>query len=85
MLKNDVAHGLTVSASLIRIVIDGARTAATEAAPTGPGMPSYAWRLNDQQMAAVLTFVRNSWGNAAPPVSEGQVKSARHSLVSEAD
>jgi len=40
-------------------------------------MPSYAWQLDDRQMAAVLTFVRNSWGNAAPAVSESAVKLAR--------
>ena len=71
--------------SLIRVAMNGTRTAATEVAPTGPGMPSYAWQLNDQQMAAVLTFVRNAWGNAAPEVSEGDVKSARISLAAQAD
>ena len=71
--------------SLIRVAMNGTRTAATEGAPTGPGMPSYAWQLNDQQMAAVLTFVRNAWGNAAPEVSEGDVKSARTSLAAQAD
>ena len=67
--------------SLIRVAMNGTRSAATRSAPTGPGMPSYAWQLNDQQMAAVLTYVRNAWGNAAPPVSEGEVKSARTSLT----
>ena len=68
-------------ASLIRVAMNGTRTAATEAAPTGPGMPSYAWQLDDRQMAAVLTFVRNSWGNAAPAVPESAVQSARASLA----
>ncbi len=71
--------------SLIRVVVDGAKSAATDGAPTGPGMPSYAWQLNDKQMAAVLTYVRNSWGNAAEAVSEGAVRSARSSLVTRAD
>ena len=60
-------------ASLIRVLIDGAKTASTDKAPTGPGMPSYAWQLNDSQMAAVLTYVRNSWGNAAAPVAESAI------------
>lgn len=71
--------------SLIRVVIDGTKSASTPGAPTGPGMPSYAWQLSDRQIAAVLTYVRNAWGNAAPRVSEDQVKSARTSLAAQAD
>lgn len=36
-------------------------------------MPSFAWKLDDQQVADVATYVRNSWGNRAAPVSAGQV------------
>ena len=31
-------------------------------------MPAFAWKLDDAQIAAVATYVRNSWGNAAPAV-----------------
>jgi len=61
----------------IRKIIEGSRAAATDAAPTAPAMPSLAWRLNDQQIADVLTYVRNSWGNAAPPVTASRVKVIR--------
>ena len=71
--------------SLIHVVMNGAKSASTEQAPTGPGMPSYAWQLNDEQIAAVLTYVRNAWGNAAAAVSESEVKSARTSLAARAD
>ena len=71
--------------SLIHVVMNGAKTASTQQAPTGPGMPSYAWQLSDEQIAAVLTYVRNAWGNAAPSVSEDEVKSARTSLAARAD
>ena len=71
--------------SLIHVVMNGAKSASTELAPTGPGMPSYAWQLNDEQIAAVLTYVRNAWGNAASPVSESDVRSARTSLAARAD
>jgi mono/diheme cytochrome c family protein len=43
-------------------------------------MPAFDWRLNDAQVAAVLTYIRNSWGNAAGPVSSGVVASERMSL-----
>jgi mono/diheme cytochrome c family protein len=73
------------STSLIRVVVDGAKSASTDGAPTGPGMPSYAWQLNDKQVAAVLTYVRNAWGNAAAAVPESAVRSARTSLLMRAE
>ncbi len=29
-------------------------------------MPSLGWRLDDQQVADVVNFIRTSWGNNAP-------------------
>jgi mono/diheme cytochrome c family protein len=40
-------------------------------------MPSFADRLNNEQIAAVATYIRNSWGNAYGPVSPDQVAKAR--------
>ena len=64
-------------ASLIRVVIEGARSVATAGEPTGPGMPSFAWKLSDDQAAAVLTYIRNSWGASAPIVEASQIAQAR--------
>jgi len=63
--------------SLVRVVIEGARSVATAGEPTGPGMPSFAWMLSDDQAAAVLTYVRNSWGSSAPAVEASQVAQGR--------
>ena len=63
--------------SLIRVLLEGARSVATAGEPTGPGMPSFAWKLNDDQAAAVLTYIRNSWGSSAPAVDPRQVEQAR--------
>ncbi len=64
-------------ASLIRIILTGGRGAATDVTPTAPAMPSLGYRLGDEQVAAVVTYVRNSWGNAASPVSAEMVKALR--------
>lgn len=40
-------------------------------------MASLAAGLDDEKMAAVLTYVRNEWGNSAPPVTVEQAASAR--------
>jgi mono/diheme cytochrome c family protein len=66
--------------SLIHVVLEGARAVATAGAPTGPAMPSFAWKLSDDDVAAVLTYIRNSWGNAAPGVQPGDVGSMRTQL-----
>ena len=68
-------------ASLIRVLLEGARSLATAGEPTSPGMPSFAWKLNDDEAAAVLTYVRNSWGAAAPAVTADQVKSERAAVL----
>ena len=43
-------------ATLIRVLLEGAESVATDAEPTGPVMPSFSWRLDDAQAAAVLTY-----------------------------
>jgi len=65
---------------VIRLILGGGRTAPTPARPTYQTMPSFAWKLTDQEIADVATFVRNSWGNRAPPVDAHQVASMRSRL-----
>jgi mono/diheme cytochrome c family protein len=71
--------------SLLHVVLRGARGVATQEAPTGAAMPQFGWLLNDDQVAAVLTYIRNSWGNAAPAVGAGDVAKARHAFVERSD
>jgi mono/diheme cytochrome c family protein len=71
--------------SLMRVVLRGARSAGTDAAPTAPAMPAFAWVLDDRQVAAVLTYVRNAWGNAAPPVTAADVAAARKDFAERRD
>ena len=42
-----------------------------------PPMTAFRSLLKDEELAAVLTFVRNTWGNKAPPVSPESVKRVR--------
>ena len=66
--------------TLIRMVLRGARSVATSAEPTSPGMPSFDWQLDNAQVAAVATYIRNAWGSAAAPVSGQRVNDARANL-----
>jgi len=74
-----VAQGSTETLS--RLVLAGSQAVHTANAPTTPAMPSLAWRLKDQEVADVLTYVRNSWGNAASEVSASEVAAVRKELT----
>ena len=67
----------TDPSSALRIVLDGAETLTTPRAPNGGSMPAYANQFSDQEIADVTTYIRNSWGNAAPAVTPAQVAKAR--------
>lgn len=66
--------------TLLHFVLAGTRHWPTQGAPTPLSMPAFDWKLDDAQVAAVVTYVRNSWGNAAPPVSADQVADLRQAL-----
>lgn len=71
--------------TLIRIVLRGARSVATKQEPTAPGMPSFGRQLNDGQIAAVVSYVRNAWGRPAAAVAPGEVGKLRDALSTRAD
>jgi mono/diheme cytochrome c family protein len=71
--------------TLMHVVLRGARSVGTAKAPTAAAMPEFGWLLKDEQVAAVLTYIRNSWKNAAPSVSASEVRKARNSFVERAD
>jgi mono/diheme cytochrome c family protein len=62
------------------VLTGGGRAGSTDSRPTAPAMPSFARDLNDQQVADVLTYIRNSWGNAAQPVKAAEVARLRKNL-----
>jgi len=64
-------------ASLIHLVLKGGQMPATASAPTAYAMPGFDWRLTDQEIADVVTFVRSSWGNQAAAVTASDVAKVR--------
>jgi mono/diheme cytochrome c family protein len=71
--------------SLVRVILRGARSVATAAEPTAPGMPSFAWQLDDAQIAAVATYIRNAWTPSAGAVAAEDVKRLRSDLSTRTD
>jgi len=63
---------------LIGIVLHGLNTPLTVNGKTyDGGMPSWKGTLSNADIAAVLTYVRSSWGNSAPAVTEKMVAAVK--------
>jgi mono/diheme cytochrome c family protein len=41
------------------------------------GMPAFKSELSDDQLAAIVSYIRAAWGNKAPPVSAADVAATR--------
>ncbi len=67
------------ASSLINIVLNGSAPLVVKGNPAPYRMPQYRAQLTNQQIADVVTFIRNGWGNGAPPVSAGEVADLRKS------
>ena len=55
--------------NLVQIVRKGGFSPATAGNPQPFGMPPFGQTLSNDEIAAVITYVRQSWGNASNPVS----------------
>lgn len=64
---------------LIKIVLNGLKNVDVNEETYNNPMPELGSVLKDQEIADVLTYVRNSFGNKASAVSVGEVKAARNS------
>jgi mono/diheme cytochrome c family protein len=65
---------------LEHLILAGGRIGTSPTRPSPMTMPSFAWKLTDQEVADVSTFIRNSWGNQAAAVSVSDVRTARKKL-----
>lgn len=63
--------------NLLRVVLQGGYLPATAGNPRPHGMPPFQQVLSDDDVAAVATFVRNSWGNQAAGVGTIEAYRAR--------
>lgn len=61
----------------VRVVLYGGYAPGTAANPRPFGMPPFAETLSDAEIAAILSYTRTSWGNAAAPVPAIAVQRAR--------
>lgn len=69
----------TAPATLVRIILQGSQSVPVAGQKRRYSMPAFPV-LSNVELAAVATYVRNSWGNAAGPVSAGEVAQLRRLL-----
>ena len=50
---------------------------STEGNPRPYGMPPFYQDLSDEDVAAVVTYIRQTWGNSAAAVSHAEVDRGR--------
>jgi mono/diheme cytochrome c family protein len=63
--------------AVVRIILNGKKTGALQMPPLHT--------LDDTTIAAILTHVRRTWGNDAPPISPNEVKAIRSAVGSRTD
>jgi mono/diheme cytochrome c family protein len=64
---------MRTAANPIRMVLNGGFAPGTAGNPRPYGMPPFRALLSDDEVAAVVSYVRNSWGNRAGFVSPVEV------------
>ena len=65
----------------IRMVLNGGFPPGTQGNPMPYGMPPFAQRLSDDEVAAVVTYIRAAWGNRGEAVSARQANELRTAPV----
>ena len=63
--------------TVLHVVLGGEQMAATAGKPSGLTMPGFAEKLNDQQIADVVSYIRNAWGNRGSRVDADAVAAVR--------
>ncbi|MBE0587404.1 MAG: cytochrome c, partial [Hydrogenophaga sp.] len=61
----------------VQAILSGGFAPATAGHPQPYGMPPFRTLLNDTEVAAVASFIRQSWGNQAGAVSSLDVQRIR--------
>jgi mono/diheme cytochrome c family protein len=70
--------------SIIHVILQGSQLSATSSAPSRLGMPGFGWRLSDEEVAQLGSFIRQSWGNHAATITAAEVRKLRGTLANSA-
>lgn len=76
-LANNPSIQMPSAVNPIRMVLNGGYPPSTTANPKPYGMPPFAQSLTNQEVAAVVTYIRQSWGNKGTAISPQQATDLR--------
>jgi mono/diheme cytochrome c family protein len=65
--------------TVLRIILTGGTAPPAHGKPPVKPMPGFA-HLDDGMIADMASYIRNAWGNRAPPVDAAQVHALRRAL-----
>ncbi len=71
------ALGAAPPTNAIQMVLHGGFAPSTVGNPRPFGMPPFSHALDDEQVAAVVSYLRTSWGNQGSMVSAREVNRLR--------
>lgn len=72
---------MTSAVNPVRMVLNGGYPPGTKKNPMPYGMPPFAHELSDGEIAAVVTYIRNAWGNRAGAVGTRDVNALRSATL----
>jgi len=76
-LANNQSIEMESAVNPIRMVLNGGYPPGTEGNPRPYGMPPFAGMLSDNEVAAVVSYIRTAWGNRGAPVSAREANELR--------
>jgi mono/diheme cytochrome c family protein len=68
---------MSSAVNAIRMVLNGGYPPATAGNPMPYGMPPFAQSLSDDEVAAVVSYIRTAWGNRGSPVGAREANALR--------
>lgn len=80
-LMNSSAIQAREPATVIRVVLEGASVPARAGQRSYLAMPAFAHKLDDGEVADVVSYIRNAWGNRASTIDADTVAKSRKALV----
>jgi mono/diheme cytochrome c family protein len=76
-LANNQSIEMQSAVNPIRMVLNGGYPPGTQGNPMPYGMPPFAGLLSDNEVAAVVSYIRTAWGNRGTPVSAREANELR--------
>lgn len=76
-LAGNQSIGMQSAVNPIRMVLNGGYPPGTQGNPKPYGMPPFAGQLSDNEVAAVVSYIRTAWGNRGTPVSAREANELR--------